>query len=85
MDEERIDAIAALLRAQVVSNRWWLSGDDRIAAESAAEILGVAVATLEKWRGAGNGPAFFRFGGGGHRVSYRLRDLAEYIQRSRVG
>ena len=28
----------------------------------AAEILGVSVSTLEKWRAAGKGPAYRRFG-----------------------
>lgn len=79
----RIEETAAILRHAVGTA--WISGDGRVSPETAAMLLDAEVATLEKWRAAGDGPAHFRLSGRGCRVTYRLRDLAEFIERRRVG
>jgi excisionase family DNA binding protein len=46
----------------------------------AAELLGVSVRTLQKWRLQGNGPRFVKLG---HAVRYDVKDLEAYIERAR--
>jgi len=46
----------------------------------AAQILGLSVKTLRRWRFAGRGPAFHKIGAC---VRYRLADLAEFIEAGR--
>ncbi len=46
----------------------------------AAELLGVSVRTLQKWRLQGNGPRFVKLG---RAVRYDRRDLEEYIEVGR--
>lgn len=50
-------------------------------AYDAAEYLGVAVASLAKWRVTGTGPAFFKIGAS---VRYRQTDLETWIESRRV-
>ena len=46
----------------------------------AAELLGVSVRTLQKWRLQGDGPRFVKLG---HAVRYDGQDLEAYIESSR--
>src|SRR5512133_3734239 len=53
--------------------------DDRLLREKeVAEMLGVAIATLQAWRRVGKPPAFIRLG---RAVRYRLSDLHELIRQ----
>ena len=45
--------------------------------EQAADFLGLAVSTLNKWRCYGDGPAFIKMG---RSVRYRITDLNEYVE-----
>jgi len=57
-----------------------ISGDGRVGTVHAATLLGVKAATLEAWRAAQEGPDCYRTG----RVyTYRLRDLATWIELGR--
>jgi predicted site-specific integrase-resolvase len=47
---------------------------------TAAEILGLKVATLRRWRWSGDGPPFVRVGAA---VRYDPSDLAAYIEAHR--
>jgi excisionase family DNA binding protein len=47
----------------------------------AADLLGLAVGTLQNWASAGRGPSFHRVGS---RVLYDLRDLHAYVAAGRV-
>lgn len=47
----------------------------------AADILGLSVFTLRKWRSTGHGPAYVKLG---KSVKYRLEDLTEFIQKQVV-
>jgi len=44
--------------------------------QQAAEYLGLAVSTLNKWRCLGDGPVFIKMG---RAVRYRMEDLEDYI------
>ena len=45
----------------------------------AAEYLGLAISTLNKWRCLGDGPVFIKMG---RAVRYRAEDLNRYISES---
>ena len=47
----------------------------------AAEYLGLAVSTLNKWRCHGGGPVFIKMG---RAVRYRVMDLENFIATSRL-
>lgn len=44
--------------------------------QQAAEYLGLAVSTLNKWRCLGDGPAFMKMG---RAVRYRITDLDQFM------
>lgn len=76
----RIAATAAALEAAARAAGMWLTADLRIGEVDAAEMIGLAAPTLANRRAAGTAPPHYRIGGGGHRVSYRLNDLARFIE-----
>lgn len=47
----------------------------------AAEHLGVAVASLAKWRVSGDGPEFLKLGAA---VRYRMQDLDAWVESRRA-
>lgn len=49
--------------------------------QQAAEYLGLAVSTLNKWRCHGGGPVFIKMG---RAVRYRVMDLENFIATSRL-
>lgn len=51
-----------------------------ITTREAAEFLGLSVATLNKWRVIGLGPAYFKLG---KAVRYRLSELEEWASSQR--
>lgn len=56
------------------------SRDPLLDEQAAAELLGVAAATLRKWRVYGDGPEFCKIG---RRVRYRLSALDRFIDAGR--
>lgn len=52
-----------------------------LTARQAGEQLGVSPETLERWRGAGTGPAFIRLSG--RYIRYRPDDLEAFIEARR--
>jgi len=53
-----------------------------VPAEEAAGYLGLAAATLARWRLQGKYLPFVKFGSGKGQVRYRLRDLQTFIEAS---
>lgn len=47
--------------------------------EQAAEYLGLATSTLNKWRCYGDGPTFLKLG---RSVRYRVSDLNDFLEQS---
>lgn len=45
--------------------------------QQAANYLGMAVSTLNKWRCFGDGPVFIKMG---RSVRYRVKDLNDYVE-----
>ncbi|WBO58042.1 MULTISPECIES: AlpA family transcriptional regulator [unclassified Acidocella] len=52
-----------------------------LTARQAGELLGVSSETLERWRGAGTGPAFIKLSG--RYIRYRQDDLEAFIKARR--
>lgn len=80
MTTERTETCHAALVARCELERRWVSGDGRVDASTAADLIGVAVGTLRQWRYLDQGPRPYRIGG---RVSYSLRDVAAWIEGQR--
>lgn len=58
----------------------WLSGDRRVGEVDAAGLLGWEVGSLRNARTEGAGPTYYRAGGGGSKITYRLHDLAVWLE-----
>ena len=80
---DRIEATRASRESACRESGVFVTGDDRSGEADAAGLLGLAPATLANRRSAQDGPPWFRIGGAGHRVSYRLVDLAGWIEAQR--
>lgn len=60
-----------------------MTGDRRVTEQHAAQLLGLASGSLAKMRGEGRAPASYKLGFAGARLSYRLRDIAAWIEQNR--
>jgi hypothetical protein len=81
--DERVDACLRLLLARVREDSMVLSGDLRVSEQDAANLLGYSAQHLKLLRHEGKGPEHYGRGMNGARVSYRLHDLAQWIEASR--
>jgi hypothetical protein len=59
-----------------------LNRDSALSPTAAADFLGIAVSTLANWRTRGIGPIYLRYGT--YKIGYRVGDLIDYINKSRV-
>lgn len=57
-----------------------VSGDLRVNEKAAAQLLGYSAGHLKAMRQQGNGPRFYTIGLDGGRFSYRLDDLASWVE-----
>lgn len=83
-DSDRVDACVALLLEACERSGIQLSGDMRVSEKDAAVLLGYSHGYLKELRGYGTGPAHFSLGMNGCRVSYRLVDIAAWIEMKRT-
>lgn len=83
-DADRIEATRRLLEKSVRESGAWLSGDGRVGEDIAAKLLGFNAGSLANKRAEGTAPRWYKLGGSGHKVTYRLEDLARFIERHRV-
>ena len=67
------------LPAAAIDAEMWVSGDGRIGEADLAALLGIAPGTLANRRLAGSAPRSYKLGGKGHRVTYALIDVAEWL------
>ena len=81
---DRTQATLALLRDVVANGRYWMSGDGRIGERDLETILGWSAGSLKNKRTQGTAPPHYRVGGGGHQVTYRLSDVAEWLESQKV-
>lgn len=81
--QQRSAATAERFRQAAVDRGMFITADDRLSEADAAELLGYVPGSLRNMRSAGGGPTFFNRPLGGSSKSYRLEDLAAWIERSR--
>lgn len=79
---ERVDATTIMFAAAVTAEGFSVSADMRIGEKDAAHLLGVAPGHLKQLRQEGKGPIAYSRGVGGSRISYRLHDIAAWIESS---
>ena len=83
---ERIEQTTALLRQAALAGGMAITADGRISESAAAELIGYQPATLRTMRNTfGTGPTWYRAPAGGAQVSYRLADLAAWLEAKREG
>lgn len=84
MTDDDIAACAALLLDAARESGFFISGDQRISESDAAALLGLSQSRLKEIRLSGDAPPHFVLGLNGCRVSYRIIDLAAWIQVHRT-
>ena len=86
--DERLQSINSAVeqfREAVHAAEMTISADMRICEKDAAKLLGYAAGHLKNMRQEGRAPSHYCIGVGGGRVSYRLNDLASWIEGRREG
>lgn len=81
--QARTDRLVERFRKAIAERDVFVTVDERVSEGDAAELLGYAVGSLRNMRTAGGGPSFFNRPLGGFSKSYRLEDLADWVERSR--
>ncbi len=78
-----VDNTAGLLRAAAESSGFVISGDGRVSEQDAATLLGYSLGHVRRLREENKGPVSYSRGMNGNRQSYRLEDLAIWIENGR--
>lgn len=60
-----------------------VTADERIGEPDAAVLLGLSLGGLRNMRALGTSPPFYRRPAGGSRVSYRIVDIATWLEDGR--
>jgi len=83
--QERIAKTEALMLQECQRRGVVLTADLRVGEAAAAELLGYSEGSLKNLRSTfGMGPAHYRRPApGGGRISYRIEDLAEWVEKAR--
>lgn len=82
--DARVAATLEMLRGECVEKNIVVTGDDRIAECAVDLLLRYSDGYTKNKREEGGAPPHYPLGAGaGSRISYRLRDLAEWIERKR--
>lgn len=79
----RADATEGMLLAAAHAAGYWVSADRRIGEADLATLLGMSAGGLANKRREGSAPPFYLLGGAGHRVTYRLAEVATWIEAHR--
>jgi hypothetical protein len=83
-DQARVEATVRLWLSALREQSRPVSGDLRVSEPDAAELLGLTPGGLKNKRHEGDSPTAYRIGIAGlGRVSYRLHDLAAWLEAQR--
>ena len=74
---------ARALEAAARAAQMFVTGDGRVSETDCARLLGYSMGHMRNMRSEGRGPEVFRVGVSGCRLSYRLADVAMWIERNR--
>ena len=83
MSDDRIELTERLLLAVVEAAGWPMSADKRVGEAAAAALLGWTHDSLRNKRAEGKAPPAYRIGIGAAKVTYRITDLARWIEEQR--
>jgi hypothetical protein len=78
-NSQYIDEIHEAFLRTIKAANYWMSADERIGEQHAEAVLGWARGSLKNLRCAGEAPPRYQLGGGRNRVTYRVRELAEWV------
>ena len=81
--ERRTELALALLRKDAQDRAFTVSADERVGERDAARLLELHPDTLVRLRREGRGPPAYALGLGRARISYRLLDLAVWVEARR--
>lgn len=83
--DARISETADMLRraALEADPPMHITTDDRIGEADLAKLLGIAPGTMANRRREGKAPPHYTFAAAGHRVTYRMTDVAAWIEKTR--
>jgi len=79
----RADATEGMLLAAARAAGYWISADRRIGEADLAALLGITAGGMANKRREGSAPPHYVLGGAGHRVTYRLAEVAAWIEAHR--
>ena len=81
--DDMIEATTHALTIATNEAQLFVSGDGRVSEADAAGLLGYSASYMRQLRAEGKGPAAYAIGINGGRISYRLADLAAWIESRR--
>ena len=81
--EDRVERTTGSLRRAAIAAGVVMSGDLRVGEQDAATLLGISAGYLKRLRQEDRGPPAYGIGVGGGRVSYRLPDIARFVEQRR--
>ena len=82
LDRRAMDTAKVLL-AVIEKNALVMSADQRVSEVDAARLIGMEAGSLKNLRTEGGAPPNYRVPVNGHRISYRVLDLALWIEGKR--
>lgn len=80
---ERVQETAQRLEAAAREQGFFITPDDRVSAANAAKLIGMAAGTLKNYRDMGEGPIYYKVPCSNGNISYRITDIAFWIENSR--
>lgn len=81
--DQRVRATTEVLLVAIAQREIEMTADQRVGEAAAACLVGLAPGSLKNARSEGRGPEkFYRLTVGGSRVSYRVQDIARWIEVS---
>lgn len=81
--QKSILTTTAMLHASAIHHGLTVTGDRRVNEKAAAYLLGYSAGHFKALRQQGNGPRHYTVGVAGSRVSYKLDDLASWVEMAR--
>lgn len=84
MLDARVLDTARVLLAAIERARIPMTADQRVSEAAAARLIGMEPESLRNLRSKGGGPPCYRAPVGGHRRSYRVLDLAVWVESRRT-
>ena len=83
MNDDLIAETAAQLERSARDCGLFVSGDLRVSEQAASALLGLNADYMRQLRSEGKGPVAYRAGVNGSRISYRISDLALWVESRR--